>query len=58
MYTVIDDKNLADKIRQVQVSNPCITRKELTEKFSTTEYRLRMLERSSLIDLKHTRRRK
>ena len=58
MYTLLDDKDLANKIHGAQDGNPYITRKELTEQFSTTEYRLRMLERESLIDLKYTRRRK
>ena len=58
MYTLLDDKNLATKIHEAQVGNPRITRKELTKNLNTTEYRLRMLERSSLIDLKHTRRKK
>ena len=58
MYTLIDDKNLANKIHGAQDVNPRITRKELTQQLSTTEYRLRMLERENLIDLKHTRRRK
>ena len=58
MYTLLDDKDLANKIHGAQDGNPYITRKELTKNLGTTEYRLRMLERENLIDLKHTRRKK
>jgi hypothetical protein len=56
MYTRLDDWRIAKRISDYLIAKPKATQKELCKVFVTNEHRLRQLERDSLINLEHTRR--
>lgn len=51
MYTLLEDRALANKINQYLSKKPSASRLQVIEMFNTTSYRLNMLEKENLIAL-------